>query len=294
MLNHSINDESLQEKDAALGNGGLGRLASCFLDSMATLNLPAWGHDILYPVRFFGQVEVSPNGSRKWIGGEVIQALAYDLEYASVLHSRAKQVVLYPGDATDGGKLLRLKQRYFLCSASLQDIISRFKERRRGPLNWSEFPTKVAAQLIDTHSTLSIPELMPLLMDEEGLGWDEAWEVTSKTIAYTNHTVLPKALEKWSQPVMWKLLPRHMEIIEEIDKRFTTLITKTRLDLESKLSNIRILDNNPQKPVVWMANLCVVSAHTVNGVAQLHSDILKSELFANYVSIWQTKFQKKN
>ncbi|PNY05640.1 alpha-glucan phosphorylase H isozyme-like protein [Trifolium pratense] len=369
-----------QEKDAALGNGGLGRLASCFLDSMATLNLPAWGyglryryglfkqiiakegqdevaedwlekfspweivrHDILYPIRFFGQVEVSPNGSRKWVGGEVMQALAYDvpipgyqtkntislrlweakaraddfdlflfndgqlesasvlhsraqqLESASVLHSRAQQIcsVLYPGDATEGGKLLRLKQQYFLCSASLQDIISRFKERRQGPWNWSEFPTKVAVQLNDTHPTLSIPELMRLLMDEEGLGWDEAWEVTSKTIAYTNHTVLPEALEKWSQPVMWKLLPRHMEIIEEIDKRFTTLITNTRLDLESELSNIRILDNNPQKPVVRMANLCVVSAHTVNGVAQLHSDILKSELFANYVSIWPTKFQNK-
>ncbi|GAU13425.1 hypothetical protein TSUD_127210 [Trifolium subterraneum] len=340
-----------QEKDAALGNGGLGRLASCFLDSMATLNLPAWGyglryryglfkqiiakdgqdevaedwlekfspweivrHDIVYPIRFFGQVEVNPNGSRKWIGGEVMQALAYDvpipgyqtkntislrlweakaraddfdlflfndgqLESASVLHSRAQQIcsVLYPGDATEGGKLLRLKQQYFLCSASLQDIISRFKERRQGPWNWSEFPTKVAVQLNDTHPTLSIPELMRLLMDEEGLGWDEAWEVTSKTIAYTNHTVLPEALEKWSQPVMWKLLPRHMEIIEEIDKRFTTMITKTRLDLESELSNIRILDNNPQKPVVRMANLCVVSAHTFADNEDLQAEWLSAK-----------------
>ncbi|KAK2367038.1 alpha-glucan phosphorylase, H isozyme [Trifolium repens] len=219
----------VQEKDAALGNGGLGRLASCFLDSMATLNLPAWG--------FFGQVEVSPNGSRKWIGGEVIQALAYDVPIPGyqtkntislLRHSRAKQIclVLYPGDATEGRKLLRLKQQYFLCSASLQ-------ERTQGPLNWSEFPTK----------------------DLEGMKH-------GRTIAYTNHTVLLEALEKWSQPVMWKLLPRNMEIIEEIDKRFTTLITKTRLDLESELSNIRILDNNPQKPVVRMDNLCVVSAHT--------------------------------
>ncbi|MED6145212.1 hypothetical protein PIB30_022984 [Stylosanthes scabra] len=358
-----------QEKDAALGNGGLGRLASCFLDSMATLNLPSWGyglryryglfkqkitregqeefaedwlekfspwevvrHDILYPIRFFGHVEVNPNGSRKWVGGEVVQALAYDVpipgyqtkntislrlweakacaedfnlflfndgqhEAASMLHSRAQQIcaVLYPGDATEDGKLLRLKQQFFLCSASLQDIIARFKERRqgKGPWNWAEFPTKVAVQLNDTHPTLAIPELMRLLVDDEGLGWDEAWDVTSRTIAYTNHTVLPEALEKWSQPVMWKLLPRHMEIITEIDKRFTAMITSTRFDLESELSNIRILDDNPQKPVVRMANLCVVSSHAVNGVAQLHSDILKQELFANYVSIWPRKFQNK-
>ncbi|KAK4275207.1 hypothetical protein QN277_018332 [Acacia crassicarpa] len=358
-----------QEKDAALGNGGLGRLASCFLDSMATLNLPAWGyglryryglfkqiitkegqeelaedwlekfspwevarHDISYPVRFFGHVQVNPNGSRKWVGGEVVRALAYDVpipgyqtkntislrlweakasaedfnlfsfndgqhESASVLHSRAQQIcaVLYPGDATEDGKLLRLKQQFFLCSASLQDIIFRFKERRPGKESWawSEFPSKVAVQLNDTHPTLAIPELMRLLMDDEGLGWDEAWDVTTRTIAYTNHTVLPEALEKWSQPVMWKLLPRHMEIIEEIDKRFIAFISATRLDLESKLPAMRIMDNNLQKPVIRMANLCVVSSHAVNGVAQLHSDILKSELFADYVSIWPEKFQNK-
>ncbi|XP_040992139.1 alpha-glucan phosphorylase, H isozyme isoform X1 [Juglans microcarpa x Juglans regia] len=368
-LGHELEEIAEQEKDAALGNGGLGRLASCFLDSMATLNLPAWGyglrykyglfkqqitkegqeeiaedwlekfspwevvrHDVVYPVRFFGRVEVNPNGFRKWVDGEVVQALAYDVpipgyktkntislriweakacagdfnlfqfndgqyEAAAQLHSQAQQIcaVLYPGDATENGKLLRLKQQFFLCSASLQDIIFRFKERRlgKGTWQWSEFPSKVAIQLNDTHPTLSIPELMRLLLDDEGLGWDEAWDVTTRTISYTNHTVLPEALEKWSQSVMWKLLPRHMEIIEEIDKRFVAMICKTRTDLESKLMSIRILDNNPQKPVVRMANLCVVSAHTVNGVAQLHSDILKSELFVDYVSIWPTKFQNK-
>ncbi|XP_019053302.1 PREDICTED: alpha-glucan phosphorylase, H isozyme isoform X2 [Nelumbo nucifera] len=203
--------------------------------------------------------------------------------------------VLYPGDTTENGKLLRLKQQYFLCSASLQDIIFRFKERREGKRawKWSEFPNKVAVQLNDTHPTLAIPELMRILMDNEGLGWNEAWDITKRTIAYTNHTVLPEALEKWSQSVMQKLLPRHMEIIEEIDKRFMAMIRSTRMDLESKLPNMCILDNNPQKPVVRMANLCVVSSHTVNGVAQLHSDILKAELFADYVSIWPTKFQNK-
>ncbi|GAB2234987.1 hypothetical protein Droror1_Dr00004263 [Drosera rotundifolia] len=368
-LGHDLEEVVEKEKDAALGNGGLGRLASCFLDSMATLNLPAWGyglryryglfkqlitkegqeeiaedwlekfspweivrHDVVFPVKFFGHVQVNPDGSRKWIGGETMRALAYDVpipgyktkntislrlweakassqdfdlfqfndgqyESAAKLQSSAQQIcaVLYPGDATESGKLLRLKQQFFLCSASLQDIIARFKERKDGitARPWSEFPSKVAVQLNDTHPTLAIPELMRLLMDEEGLGWDEAWDITTKTVAYTNHTVLPEALEKWSQSVMWKLLPRHMEIIEEIDNRFVALVRSTRSDLESKIGAIRVLDNNPQKPVVRMANLCVVSSHTVNGVAQLHSDILKSELFADYVSIWPTKFQNK-
>ncbi|XP_019706257.1 alpha-glucan phosphorylase, H isozyme [Elaeis guineensis] len=369
-LGHELEEIVEQEKDAALGNGGLGRLASCFLDSMATLNLPAWGyglryryglfrqriskegqeeaaedwlekfspwevvrHDIVYPVRFFGHVEVSPTGFRKWVGGEIIQALAYDVpipgyktkntinlrlweakascedfnlfqfnggqyESAAQLHSKAQQIcaVLYPGDATENGKILRLKQQFFLCSASLQDIIVRFKERRaeKTALQWSEFPNKVAVQLNDTHPTLAIPELMRLLMDDEGLGWDEAWNVTTRTIAYTNHTVLPEALEKWPQAIMTKLLPRHMEIIEEIDKRFMAMIHSSRTDMESKLPSMRILDSsNPEKPVVRMANLCVVSSHTVNGVAQLHSDILKSELFTDYVSIWPAKFQNK-
>jgi starch phosphorylase len=138
----------------------------------------------------------------------------------------------------------------------------------------------------DTHPTLAIPELMRILMDEEGLGWDEAWDVTNKTVAYTNHTVLPEALEKWSQAVMRKLLPRQMEIIEEIDKRFRELVISTRKDIEGKLDSMSVLDNSPQKPVVRMANLCVVAAHTVNGVAELHSNILKEELFADYLSIW--------
>lgn len=368
-LGYELEEIAEQEKDAALGNGGLGRLASCFLDSMATLNLPAWGyglryrhglfkqiitkkgqeeipedwlekfspweivrHDVVFPVRFFGKVQVNPDGSRKWVDGDVVQALAYDVpipgygtkntislrlweakaraedldlfqfnegeyELAAQLHSRAQQIctVLYPGDATENGKLLRLKQQFFLCSASLQDIISRFHERSttEGSRKWSEFPSKVAVQMNDTHPTLAIPELMRLLMDDNGLGWDEAWDVTSKTVAYTNHTVLPEALEKWSQSLMWKLLPRHMEIIEEIDKRFVQTIRDTRVDLEDKISSLSILDNNPQKPVVRMANLCVVSSHTVNGVAQLHSDILKAELFADYVSIWPNKFQNK-
>ncbi|KAK9998810.1 hypothetical protein SO802_018413 [Lithocarpus litseifolius] len=128
--------------------------------------------------------------------------------------------VLYPRDAKENGKLLQLKQQFFQCSASLQDIIFRSKERKlgKGSWQWSEFPSKVAVQMNDTHPTLAILELMRLLMDEEGLGWDEAWDITTRTAAYTYHTVLPEALENWSQAVIWKLLPRHMEIIEEIDE----------------------------------------------------------------------------
>lgn len=369
-LGHDLENIVGQEPDAALGNGGLGRLASCFLDSMATLNLPAWGyglryryglfkqsitakgqqesaenwlekfspweivrHDIVYPVRFYGKVEISDSGARKWVDGEQLQALAYDVpipgygtnntislrlweakalaedfnlnefnngqyEDAAHLHSKAQQIcaVLYPGDTKEEGKLLRLKQQFFLCSASLQDIIVRFKERRveNKPIAWNEFPSKVAVQMNDTHPTLAIPELMRILMDDECLGWDEAWTVTTRTIAYTNHTVLPEALEKWSVALLTKLLPRHMEIITEINKRFLEMIRFSHPDMENKVNNMCILDDsNPQKHVVRMANLCVVSSHTVNGVAMLHSNILKDELFQDYFSLWPEKFQNK-
>ncbi|KAL2486373.1 Alpha-glucan phosphorylase 2 [Abeliophyllum distichum] len=288
-LGHELENIVEQEKDAALGNGGLGRLASCFLDSMATLNLPAWGyglryryglfkqlitkagqegncrrlkfspwevvrHDIVFPIRFFGHVEVQPNGSRKWIGGEVIQAVAYDVpipgyktkntnslrlwdakataedfdlfqfndgqyESAAHLHSRAQQIcaVLYPGDATENGKLLRLKQQFFLCSASLQDIISRFKERNNGnnEIQWTEFPTKVAE------------------LDGMKLGISPQGQLLIP--------IIQSFLKRWKNghnQVMWKLLPRHMEIIEEIDKRFIAMIQATRPDLENKLSGM--------------------------------------------------------
>ncbi|KAF6153471.1 hypothetical protein GIB67_027338 [Kingdonia uniflora] len=338
-LGHELEEIVEQEKDAALGNGGLGRLASCFLDSMATLNLPAWGyglryryglfkqkitkegqeeiaedwlekfspwevvrHDVVFPVRFFGHVEINPTGTRKWVEGDLIQALAYDVPIPG--YKTKNTISLRLWEAKAGAKdfdLFKFNDGQYESAAQLhssaqQDIIFRFKERRHGKdsWKWSDFPSKVAVQLNDTHPTLAIPELMRLLMDDEGLGWDEAWDITTRTVAYTNHTVLPEALEKWSQAVMRKLLPRHMDIIEEIDKRFIAMIHSTRKDLESKIPSLCILDSsNPQKSVVRMANMCVVSAHTVNGVAQLHSDILKAELFADYVSIWPTKFQNK-
>ncbi|KAI5071704.1 hypothetical protein GOP47_0013955 [Adiantum capillus-veneris] len=290
-------------------------------------------HDIVYSVQFFGEVQGQSNGSRKWVNGEVLQALAYDIpipgygtkntislriwdaraaakdfdlyafndghhERAAHLHSKASQIcsILYPGDATEEGKLLRLKQQYFLCSASLQDIIARFKERQKdcNSIDWRDFPNKVAVQMNDTHPTLAIPKLMRLLMDVEGLGWDEAWSITSSSVAYTNHSVLPEALEKWPQSVLAKLLPRHMEIIAEIDKQFQALLHSKRPDLESRISDLQIIDgSNPEKVVIPMAHLCVISSHTVNGVAELHSNILKNELFSDFNSLWPNKFQNK-
>ncbi|KAK1292622.1 hypothetical protein QJS10_CPB17g01986 [Acorus calamus] len=321
-LGHNLESVARQEPDAALGNGGLGRLASCFLDSLATLNYPAWGyglrykhglfrqtitkdgqeevaeswlemgnpweivrHDISYPVKFYGKVVLGSDGKKHWIGGENIMAVAYDVPipgyktkstinlrlwstkvpaqdfdlhaFNSGDHAKAYEAqanaekicyILYPGDDSVEGKILRLKQQYTLCSASLQDIIARFERRSGSSVNWEEFPNKVAVQMNDTHPTLCIPELMRVLVDLKGLSWEEAWNITQRTVAYTNHTVLPEALEKWSLELMQKLLPRHVEIIEKIDEEFIQKIVSEygEADLEilqQKLTEMRILDN---------------------------------------------------
>ncbi|CAN8302072.1 unnamed protein product [Cochlearia groenlandica] len=417
-----------QEPDPALGNGGLGRLASCFLDSLATLNYPAWGYglrykyglfkqritkdgqeeaaedwlelsnpweivrnDVSYPVKFYGKVVFGSDGKKKWIGGEDILAVAYDVpipgyktkttinlrlwstkassedfdlsSYNSGKHTEAAEAlynaekicyVLYPGDESIEGKTLRLKQQYTLCSASLQDIVARFETRSRGNVKWEEFPEKVAVQMNDTHPTLCIPELMRILLDLKGLSWEDAWKITQRTVAYTNHTVLPEALEKWSLELMEKLLPRHVEIIEMIDEELVRTIVSEygTVDpdlLEEKLKAMRIFENvelpsafadvivKPKsKPVtdktttnnfkdsetvvkkeleeektageedevipeptvrppkmVRMANLAVVGGHAVNGVAEIHSEIVKQDVFNDFVKLWPNKFQNK-
>lgn len=439
-LGHSLENVARQEPDAALGNGGLGRLASCFLDSLATLNYPAWGyglrykyglfqqtitkngqeevaeswlemgnpweimrHDVSYPVKFYGKVVLGSDGKKHWIGGENIMAVAYDvpipgyktkttinlrlwstkvpskefdlLAFNSGQHSKANEAlanaekicyVLYPGDDSLEGKILRLKQQYTLCSASLQDIIARFERRSGNLVNWEDFPSKVAVQMNDTHPTLCIPELIRILVDIKGLGWKQAWSITQRTVAYTNHTVLPEALEKWSLDLMQKLLPRHVEIIEMIDEELIDNIiaeygTKDLELLEQKLRGMRILDNidfpehvvrlfkesspvklkpkllvksleptegdveseavdseiveseeveleeeeiEPAEPeflrpdpnlpkLVHMANLCVVGGHAVNGVAEIHSDIVKEDVFNDFYKLWPHKFQNK-
>eukprot|EP00899_Mesostigma_viride_P012534 jgi/Mesvir1/21281/Mv21676-RA.2 len=383
-LGYNLEEVATAETDAALGNGGLGRLASCFLDSLATLNYPAFGYglryryglfkqliredgqqvevaedwlekpnpwevprfDVQYPIRFFGTVEKRPDGKRVWTGGEEVSAMAYDtpvpgyqtknviplrlwtakvpiekfdlasfnagdLDKADHLARVADQIcsVLYPGDATEAGKLLRLKQQYMMCSASLQDMIARFKARHGGKYNWDDFPKKNVLQMNDTHPSLAVPELMRLLIDVEGLTWEKAWAITTKTCAYTNHTVLPEALEKWPYKLVKKLLPRHTQIIHRIDNEFIHMLRETvkpedAEDIDGMIERMRILgdmdvdveadaDTPPPKPVVRMANMCVIAGFAVNGVAAIHSEIVKNEVFNEFYKLWPNKFQNK-
>ncbi|KAL0358147.1 UNVERIFIED_CONTAM: Alpha-1,4 glucan phosphorylase L-2 isozyme, chloroplastic/amyloplastic [Sesamum calycinum] len=396
-LGHNLEDVAGQEPDAALGNGGLGRLASCFLDSMATLNYPAWGYglryryglfkqlitkdgqeevaenwlemgnpweivrnDISYPVKFYGKVVEGSDGRKQWVGGEHIIAVAYDVpipgyktkttinlrlwstkvaadvfdlhafndgEHAKAYEAmkRAEKIcyILYPGDESYEGKSLRLKQQYTLCSASLQDIIARFERRSGDSVNWEKFPEKVAVQMNDTHPTLCIPELIRILIDVKGLSWKEAWGITQRTVAYTNHTVLPEALEKWSLSLLQELLPRHVEIIRMIDEEkeeeeeeeedaVSDEVTKpankeeaeepSEDDKEAKVPKAEdpekkvksTFEPDPNQPqLVRMANLCVVAGHAVNGVAEIHSDIVKKEVFNEFYKLWPEKFQNK-
>ena len=299
-LGFRIEDVIEQEHDAALGNGGLGRLAACFLDSLATLNYPAWGyglryrygifkqeivdgyqvevpdywldfnpwefprHDITVDIHFYGHVERYENDQGKqvavWEGGETVRAVAYDVpipgfqtettnnlrlwsskaasgefdfqkfnsgEYESSVgdQQRAETIsaVLYPNDNLERGKELRLKQQYFWCAASLYDIVRRFKKSKR---TWAEFPDQVAIQLNDTHPTLAIVELQRILLDVEGLEWDKAWSIVTRTFSYTNHTVLPEALERWPVPLFQNLLPRHLQIIYDINLGFLQTIER--------------------------------------------------------------------
>ncbi|CAK9316753.1 unnamed protein product [Citrullus colocynthis] len=431
VLGCNLEEVARQESDAALGNGGLGRLASCFLDSLATLNYPAWGyglrykyglfkqlitkdgqeevaenwlemgnpweiarHDISYPVKFYGEVISGADGSKQWIGGENITAVAYDVPipgyktkttinlrlwstkvapeqfnlssfnvgdhanaYAAIKKAEKICYVLYPGDESLEGKTLRLKQQYTLCSASLQDIVARFERRSGETVDWENFPEKVAVQMNDTHPTLCIPELIRILMDVKGLTWKEAWDITRRTVAYTNHTVLPEALEKWGFPLMQELLPRHVQIIEMIDEELIHSIiakygTKDLELLQQKLKQMRVLENfelpdsvmellvnsvesavavdlveeaeildeeslpgkevdenedksiakkidisfkvDPKHPkMIRMANLSVVGGYAVNGVAEIHSEIVRTEVFSDFYELWPKKFQNK-
>ncbi|KAJ4289023.1 Non-essential glycogen phosphorylase [Kalmusia sp. IMI 367209] len=358
-LGFRMEDIISQEHDAALGNGGLGRLAACFLDSMASLNYPAWGyglryrygifkqeiidgyqvevpdywldfnpwefqrHDITVDVQFYGHVNRWQDDEGKqhtsWEGGETVQAVAFDVpvpgyqtptcnnlrlwgskaasgefdfqkfnsgEYeASVAdQQRAETIsaVLYPNDNLERGKELRLKQQYFWCAASLYDIVRRFKKTKR---SWNEFPNQVAIQLNDTHPTLAIPELQRILIDLEGLEWDEAWNIVSKTFGYTNHTVLPEALEKWSVPLMQHLLPRHLQIIYDINLNFLQYVERNFPKDREMLSRVSIIEESNPK-TVRMAYLALIGSHKVNGVAELHSDLIKTTIFKDFVKIY--------
>ena len=365
-LGYSFEELAEVEPDAGLGNGGLGRLASCFLDSLATLELPAYGYgirynygifrqqikngwqvetpdnwlkdgnpweikrsDLVYPVGFGGEVvEVREGGKDffRWIPEETINGIAYDTpvvgyggktintlrlwaaespdafsfeefnsgDYTEAVRNKINaetlSQVLYPNDTLYLGKELRLKQQYFFVCCSLQDIIRRFK--RFPDKKWSEFPNEAAIQLNDTHPSLAIPELMRLLIDKEGLGWDEAWDITVKTMGYTNHTLMPEALEKWALPMLQKLLPRHMQIIFEINQRFLDHAVSFFPMQNDKIAKISIIEESNPK-MVRMANLAIIGSHSTNGVAELHSELLKREMFPEFNTIFPEKFNNK-
>ncbi len=354
------------EPDMGLGNGGLGRLAACFLDSMATLELPAFGYgiryeygifeqdiengnqiekpdnwlrygnpwevvrpELTYKIKFNGEAHTTfdQNGKIKaeWTDSDEVLAVAYDVpvpgyknntvntlrlwqakstdefnfnyfnqgNYLSAVENKSLSEiiskVLYPNDSVPSGKMLRFKQQYFFVSATLQDIIKSFKQNNQ---NFSVFPEKVAIHLNDTHPAIAIPELMRLLMDEESLGWESAWAITKKTFAYTNHTILPEALEEWPESLIGSLLPRHLQIINEINNRFLDEVRANYTTDENILSRLSIVQEGNGR-MIRMSNLAIIGSYSVNGVAELHTDILKNFTFRHFNEVEPGKFNNK-
>ena len=359
-------DELCQcEKDPGLGNGGLGRLAACFLDSMAYLGVPGVGMGIRYrfglfrqrivngyqteepdswlengypwetkksdeaiAVQFGGYVDriTDEDGQERYVtkDAQTILAVPYDVpivgyggktvnvlrlwsaepvvekldlvafnhgDYSGAMRERneieAITCILYPDDSTEAGRALRLKQEYFFVAAGVADIVKNFK-KNYGP-DWAIFPEKIGIHTNDTHPALCVPELMRLLIDEEALSWEEAWDITCKTISYTNHTIMPEALEKWSIDLMRSLLPRIYQIIEEIDRRYCAAFDRTQPDWQERLRNTAILWDGQ----VRMANLSIIGAYSVNGVAALHTEILKTSVLRDFYTLTPEKFNNK-
>ncbi len=365
-LGLKIEDLQEAEWDAGLGNGGLGRLAACFLDSMATMQLPAYGYGIryeygmffqkivdggqhevpdnwlryqnpwefdrqdhLHPIRYEGRVieYVDKDGSKRsmWIDYYEVMALAYDFpipgynnntvntmrlwsakasrdfdlnffnqgNYIGSVESKMKteniSKVLYPADHMLEGKELRLRQEYFLASATIQDILYRFDKKHD---DLDELPDQVAIQLNDTHPVLAIPELMRILIDERKLTWENAWNITSKTFAYTNHTILQEALERWPVSMIERLLPRHLQIIYEINRRFMEEVQANFPNDHDKMQRMSIIEEGGERQV-RMANLAIVTSFSINGVSALHSEILKNDLFNDFYELWPERFNNK-
>lgn len=355
------------EHDAGLGNGGLGRLAACFIDSCATLQLPVTGYGIRYEygmfqqsiengnqmespdhwlrdgnpwelerpeytqrIKFGGHTEFRKNAGGdmtvQWLDSNDILAVPYDLpipgyqngtvnklrlwkseatdefnledfnagSYTEAVASKNAaeniSMVLYPNDASENGKELRLRQQYFLASASLQDVLNHWITNNGA--NFDDFADKNSFQLNDTHPTVAVAELMRLLMDEHGLGWDKAWTIITKTMAYTNHTLLPEALERWPVPMFGRLLPRVLEIIYEINARFLTEVARRWPGDKARLSRMSIIEEGGGQQV-RMAHLAIVGSYSVNGVAALHSELLQKGLFNDFFQLWPTKFNNK-
>ena len=365
-IGFDLDDLIERESDAGLGNGGLGRLAACFLESASTLGIPFYGYgiryeygifrqtirdgnqfeapdnwlrygnpwevarpDVLFPVKFYGRVEsyVDDQGRSRmrWVDTHDVYAMAYDqaapgycnqtvnslrlwaakssrefdLEkfnagaYVAAVEDKNSSEniskVLYPPDDLYAGRELRLRQQYFFTSATIQDVIRRFRKEHDG--DWDQLPDKVAIQLNDTHPSIAIPEMMRVLVDEEAVDWERAWWICEHVFAYTNHTVLPEALESWSKELMGKLLPRHLQIVEEIDRRFRAIVMHAHPNDETKLRRMAIIDDTAQS--VRMANLAVVGSHSVNGVAALHTELLKTSIFPDFHRLFPKKFNNK-
>ncbi|WP_223759235.1 glycogen/starch/alpha-glucan phosphorylase [Myxococcus sp. RHSTA-1-4] len=354
------------EPDAGLGNGGLGRLAACFLDSLATLGYPGMGYGIRYefgiftqdivdgyqveradewlkfgnpweivrpeksvPVRFFGRVEhhQGPDGRpiARWVGGKTVVGVPYDTPIAgyhnntvntlrlwqaraseefdlllfnagdyerSVVEKNDSEViskVLYPNDAFQAGKELRLKQQYFFVACSIADIVRRYLKNHT---DFRDFPKKAAIQLNDTHPAIGVAELMRVLVDEKRLLWEEAWDITQAVFGYTNHTLLAEAMEKWPATLFERLLPRHLEIIYEINQRFLRQVQiRYPYDVE-KLRRMSLVEEGAEKKI-RMAHLAVVGSHSVNGVAALHTDLLRRDVLTDFASMYPERFNNK-
>ena len=352
-----------QESDAGLGNGGLGRLAACFLDSLATLDLPGFGYGINYEYGLFrqeiqdgyqvekpdywrhkagpwqiersdeacvvllnGRVEYAEdlkgNFNPIWLDWEEIIGLPYDIPivgyggetvnylrlYAAhpssgfdigifnegdyiraveqKIHSETISKILYPSDVGDSGKELRLIQEYFLVACALRDIMRRYLKGHQG---MEQFPDRVAIHLNDTHPALAVAELMRILVDEGNLPWEQAWDLTRRTLAFTNHTLLPEALEKWQLYLFQRVLPRHLQIIYEINRRFLAEVALHWPNDPERLDNLSLVQEGPVQ-LIRMANLAVVGSHSVNGVSALHSELLKTGLFRDFYELWPERF----
>jgi glycogen phosphorylase len=374
-LGYRLEDLREAEWDAGLGNGGLGRLAACFLDSLATLGYPSYGYGLRYDygifhqrivngqqvevpdgwlrygnpweiprlgdrfrVQFHGRVHTYVNDrgrlTKDWVDTKDVLATPYDTpipgygtgtvntlrlwgaravqefdleefnagDYLGAIEARARSEnicrVLYPNDNFFVGKELRLAQEYFFVSATLQDIIRRYKkryemfDRQQGLRTFDRFADKVAIQLNDTHPALAIPELMRLLVDWEELPWDEAWDITTRSVGYTNHTVMSEALERWPVSLLGALLPRHLEIIYEINTRFLDRV-RARLGADdARCRRMSLIEENGE-PRVRMAHLAIVGSHAVNGVAALHTEILTTRVFRDFHELWPDRFSNK-
>jgi glycogen phosphorylase len=354
------------EGDPGLGNGGLGRLAACFMDSLATLELPAMGYGIRYDfgifeqrieagqqiefhdnwlqngnpwelpryedaqtVKFFGRTEMRQDSDGRlrvdWVDARTVVGVPHDSfivghrtdtvntlrlwaaratrdfdlkffnegDYRRAVEEKIDSEniskVLYPNDQTEEGKALRLRQQYFFVACSIADIVKRYKKRHQ---SFGLFPKRTAIQLNDTHPSITVAELMRVLVDLEGLDWDYAWDIAVATLGYTNHTLLPEALERWPMPLFERILPRHLQIIFEINQRFLRKVQTRWPNDPERMERMSIIEEGPVKQV-RMANLATVGAHSVNGVARLHTDLVKQELLSDFYELFPERFNNK-